>query len=103
MRYWGHRVKCPSCDCVALLHGSPAGIPQKELDEDGILEKQRMLPSNFECAGCGLKITGYSKLLACGLGEPFISESTYSPIEYFNIDIADAYMNMMGEDNNEPY
>ena len=103
MRYWGHRVKCPSCGCPALLQGSPAGVPKTEVDDDGIVEKQRMLPSDFECVGCGLKITGYSKLLACDLGEPFISTSVTSPLEYFNVDIESAYMSMMEDDNNEPY
>ena len=102
-RYLGHRVSCPSCGCVALLQGSPAGTPIKSVDSDGIVERQRMLPASLECVACELKIIGYSKLVACGLGDAFTSVSTYSPIEYFNIDIANEYESMMGDDNNEPW
>ena len=103
MRYWGHRVKCPSCGCIALLHGSPAGVPKKEVGDDEIVEKQRMLPASLECVACGLKVMGYSKLIACGLGDAFVSESSYSPIEYFDISMPDEHENMMDEDFNEPF
>jgi hypothetical protein len=37
------------------------------------------------------------------LGDAFISASSTSPIEYFNIDIADEYRDLMEEDDNEPF
>ncbi len=101
LRYFGHRVNCPACNSVALLHGSAAGTRKKEVDGGEIVERQRMVPANFECPACGLKINGYSKLLACGLGDAFVSHISYSPIEYFDIDIVDEYHNIMDEDNNE--
>lgn len=101
-RHHGHRVNCPSCASVALVHGSSSGTPTTNVDKDGIIEKQTMLPANFECIACGLKIAGYSKLVACGLGDTYVSTSQYDAIEYFEIDIEEEIRGMMYEDNNEP-
>lgn len=101
-RHHGHRVNCPSCDSVALVHGSSSGAPKTTVDEDGIIEKQTMLPASFECIACGLKIAGYSKLVACGLGDTYVSTSQYDAVEYFEIDIEEEIRGMMYEDNNEP-
>lgn len=102
-RHHGHRVKCPSCNNIALVQGSSTGAPKMTVDEDGIIEKQTMLPSIFECVACGLKITGYSKLVACGLGNTFQSTNHYDAVEYFEIDIQEEMRGMYEEDNNEPF
>jgi len=44
-----------------------------------------MLPSSFECTACSLKVSGYSKLNACGLGDAFIATSHYGAAEYFDL------------------
>ena len=44
-----------------------------------------MLPSAFECIACGLKISGLSKLSACGLGDAFTSTTRMTPAEYFGL------------------
>lgn len=102
-RHHGHRVMCPACNSVALIQGSSTGAPKTTVDEDGIIEKQTMLPSSFGCVACGLKITGYSKLVACGLGNTYTSTSHYDAVEYFEIDIEEELRNLMYEDNNEPF
>ena len=61
-----------------------------------------MKPEAFHCIACGLKISGYSKLLAAGLGNTFVATSNYDALEYFEIDIAEHYRDMMADDNNEP-
>jgi DNA-directed RNA polymerase subunit RPC12/RpoP len=101
LRHYGHRVKCPSCGSTALVQGKEAGEPKRTVDDDGIVERQVMKPEAFSCVACGLKIAGFSKLLAAGLGNTFISSSTYDAIECFNIDIEEKMRDMMGEDNNE--
>lgn len=78
------------------------GVAKTSADEDGIVERQAMKPEDFYCAACGLKITGYSKLLACGLGESYISTSHYGAVEYFGID-ADKLARSMWEDDNNEY
>lgn len=102
-RHHGHRVSCPSCGSVALILGSVSGAPMTMVDEDGIIEKQTMRPASFECVACGLKISGYSKLVACGLGDAFTSTVHYDATEYFDIDIEEEFRGMMEEDNNEPF
>lgn len=99
-RALGHRVSCPACDCISLLHGSSAG-PETQTYKDGLIViRQPMLPSSFECKGCRLKIVGYSKLSACGLGGTFTSTSTFDPVEYFEEDFKSQY-SRFDEDNNE--
>jgi hypothetical protein len=100
-RYYGHRVPCPACGSVAALHGSPSGPVSRSVEEDEIIERQPMLPSNFECMACGLRIAGYSKLVACGLGDLFTETSHYEPLEFFDIDVEDHYRSMMEDDRNE--
>jgi hypothetical protein len=103
LRHYGHRTTCPACNSSALLQGKAAGIPRRTVEDDGICERQVMKPEAFACIACGLRISGYSKLLAAGLGDTFISTSHYSAVEYFEIDIDERLRNLMDEDNNEPW
>lgn len=102
-RHHGHRIECPACNSVALIQGRSTGAPKTAVDEDGITEKQTMLPASFVCAACGLKISGYSKLVACGLGNTYVSTNHYDAVEYFAIDLEEEIRNMVYEDNNEPF
>jgi len=52
---------------------------------DEVVQRQTMLPSAFECIACGLKIAGYSKLSACGLGDAFSEMTTYTAAEFFDL------------------
>lgn len=86
-RHAGHRVICPSCGSPALLQGSPSGVVSTQIDqrEGQIVQRQRMLPTSFECVACSLRIHGLSKLTACGLGGAFTGMSFYTPEEFFNL------------------
>lgn len=97
----GHRVPCPACESIGLVHGVPAGPEAPTYKDDLIVLRQPMLPSSFECKACGLKIVGYSKLSACGLGGTFTSTSYTDPVDYFEDDFRDRFSGM-DEDNNEP-
>jgi predicted RNA-binding Zn-ribbon protein involved in translation (DUF1610 family) len=88
-RHLGHRVACPSCGSTGLVHGNPIGEPARSLDGETIVERETMLPSRFECPACGLKVAGYSKLNACGLGDTFTSATRYDAAEYFREESAD--------------
>jgi hypothetical protein len=96
----GHRVSCPACGSQALLLGTPAGSPKVFLDGDIVIEKNPMLPSTFECKACGLKIAGYSKLHACGLGDTYTSTHHYEAADYFGVSVEDEWRGM-DDDNNE--
>lgn len=103
LRYDGHRTDCPSCFCTALIQGKPAGEPRREVSEDGIVERQSMRPESFQCVACGLKFSGYSKLLAAGLGDMYIATSHYDALEYFEVDIEEHIRGLMEDDNNESF
>ncbi|HIE5768601.1 TPA: hypothetical protein ACXN3T_003428 [Proteus mirabilis] len=83
----GHRVNCPACGSLALLQGSPSSTIKTTIDNDQeeVIQKQDMLPSIFECIGCGLKINGYSRLSACGLGDSYVTTTTYTIAEFYNL------------------
>lgn len=102
-RATGHRAPCPACSSSGLIHGSAIDSPTHALDSDGelVVEKQPMLPASFECSACGLKISGFSKLNACGLGDTYTSTSYYDSVEFFGADQDDPYRGFE-EDNNEP-
>lgn len=101
LRHYGHRVDCPACGSRAIVQGKASGEAKRTVDEDGIYERQVMKPDNFYCLACGLKISGYSKLLVAGLGSTYISTSHYDAVEFFNIDIEKHMRNLMEDDNNE--
>jgi hypothetical protein len=84
-RHAGHRVTCPACGSPALVRGSGQGVVTTEIGEDMIVQRQTMLPSSFECVACGLKISGFSKLSACGLGDAFTATSTSAAAEFFGL------------------
>ncbi|WP_438869341.1 hypothetical protein [Pseudomonas sp. L1(2025)] len=101
LRHYGHRINCPACQSVALIQGKAAGEAKKSVSDDGVIEKQIMKPEAMHCIACGLKIAGYSKLLAAGLGSTYISTSQYDAMEYFSIDLDEHVRSMMEDDNNE--
>jgi hypothetical protein len=97
-RQTGHRVSCPACTNDALVVGDPISEPIRKLEGDLIIEAQEYLPSKFECIACQFKITGFSKLSACRLGETYKSTSTYDAAEYYAPE--DEYPGF-DDDNNE--
>ena len=82
-RHDGHRVKCPACGSNALVFGLPSAAPMKTIKGDVITETQQFMPAKFECVGCGLKISGYSQLTACGLGDTYKAAILYDAAEYY--------------------
>jgi hypothetical protein len=61
-----------------------------------------MLPSTFECIACGLRISGLSKLSACGLGDAFTAKSIYSAADFFGLYTEDELEEARGEMPNYP-
>jgi len=85
VRQSGHRVDCVSCNSPSLLQGSASGAVSTEVKDDEVIQRQTMLPSSFECVACGLKISGFSKLVACGYGDAFSEKTTYTAAEFFEL------------------
>lgn len=86
-RQSGHRVNCPACESPALLQGSPSSSIKTTIDneQEEVVQKQHMLPSLFECIGCGLKINGFSRLNACGLGDSYVTTTTFTIADFYNL------------------
>ncbi len=84
-RHAGHRTRCPACNSPSLIRGSSHGDVTTEVNEDTVVQRQTMLPSSFECIACCLRISGLSKLSACGLGDAFTATSQYSVAEFFGL------------------
>lgn len=96
-RQAGHRAVCPACGSPALVQGSPSGTVATSVDDDDVVQRQTMLPSSFECIACGLRISGLSKLSACGLGDAFTAKSAYSAAEFFGLHTEDELEEARGE------
>ena len=96
-RHTGHRVDCPACSSPALLQGNPSGTVTTDVNGDDVVQRQSMLPSMFECIACELRIVGFSKLSACGLGNSFKVTSTYSAAEFFDLYTEDDLEEARGE------
>ena len=86
-RHTGHRVVCPACSSNAVVQGTPSGPVARNVDVDGdeVVERQKLLPSSFECIACGLRIVGFSRLSTCRLGGVFTAKSTYTAAEFFGL------------------
>ena len=84
-RHQGHLIPCPACNATALLSGDPSGPVTKEINSDVIVERQSIVPVQFQCYACDLRISGLSRLNACGLGEPFTMTTDYSAADYFGL------------------
>lgn len=81
----GHVVDCPACQARSLVKGDKIAPVRIEVTEDHIISRQTMLPSSFECIACGLKISGYSRLLACDLGSQFTMTVEFPVAQYFGL------------------
>jgi len=84
-RHAGHRTSCPACNSPSLLRGSSHGAVTTEVGDDLVVQKQTMVPSSFECIACTLRISGLSKLSACGLGDAFTATSRWSVADFFGL------------------
>lgn len=84
-REGGHRANCPACTSPALIQGTPSGPVATEFREDEVIQRQSMLPSSFACIACELRITGLSRLTACGLGGVFSARTMHSISDYYGL------------------
>lgn len=86
----GHHVrvhKCPSCAGLGSLGGAPVGRSSMLLDDDGIYQETRIVPSLFSCKICGLEIKGLDELIAAKMPHEFVSRDEVDAVEHFGIDV----------------
>lgn len=85
-----HRVDCPSCGANATVQGDtfgPVRVTHDE-DDDGMAEvvvRQAVVPRNFLCQACGLRLDGYAELLAANLGDQYSRTTRYTPSEFYEL------------------
>ncbi len=80
-----HRVNCPACNCIATLQGTEFGKEKISQEENEIIVRQAVTPTNFECKACELKLNGYSELEAAKLNGQYMRKTVYSPEEYYGL------------------
>ncbi len=80
-----HRVTCPACRCIASVQGITFGKEKVDHENDGIVVRQAVSPTNFECQACGLRLSGYAELEAASLGGQYTRRTTYTPEEYYGL------------------
>lgn len=83
-RPWkGHVVACPSCGSKALLKGQEITQQSPVFEGDDLVVRSVMLPTEFECVACSLRIVGHNELFAAGLGDEFIHREIHDPVTYY--------------------
>lgn len=117
-----HKVPCPACGSDAAVEGPAFGLESVESIDDEIVTKQSVIPNEFSCSACNLKLSGYAELSTAGLGNKYTRTSYITPEDYFgmlnpedsyaisdlveehlraNPDVVDEYVRAQMEYNNE--
>jgi hypothetical protein len=102
-----HRAICPSCKSTGLLQGEAFGNEHVSHGDGEIVVKQSVAPTSFACSPCGLKLNGFSELVAAGLSGHYTRTTTFSPEEYYglvdldNLDIGELAMKWLSEQGPE--
>jgi hypothetical protein len=92
----GHLVPCPACSTKALLTGEQVRQQPARLEDDELVVRATMLPTQLKCLACGLVISGHNQLHAAELGGTFTLTDRYDPFEYYAPEPEpewDSYMN----------
>jgi len=79
----GHVVDCPSCGSKALLHGEEIRQQPPVLENEELVVRSLMLPTELVCEGCGLTIKGHSQLYVAGFGSQFTNTVKYDPVDFY--------------------
>lgn len=81
-----HKVSCPSCSNSALIFGNKVVKSQKLLHDNYIEILKYIIPTEFECKICGLRLESYQELKIASLPLHYSRKINYSPAEYYGFD-----------------
>lgn len=84
-----HKITCPACNCIATVKGELIGKSQVENLEDEVVVRQSVIPTEFYCTACNLKLNGYGSLQVAEVADYFTHRINYAPAEYY--DLIDPY------------
>jgi hypothetical protein len=60
-------------------------ITGSSTEDDEIVVRQAVSPSDFSCSACGLKLSTYAELEMAALGEPYTRTTRSSPEQYYGL------------------
>ncbi|WP_028206415.1 hypothetical protein [Paraburkholderia nodosa] len=80
---FGHVIDCPSCGSKALLMGEEIRQQPPVLENDEMVVRSLMLPTELVCKACALTVKGHNQLYAAGFGSQFTKTLTYDPVDYY--------------------
>jgi len=95
--YTSH-INCPACKSKAKISGQIAKTNEPTLEGDEIVRQVSILPTEFVCKACELKLSGYDYLQAAELGGYIIQEERFDAMEYYDFDPADYFAPDYGND-----
>ena len=97
-RVYSSHILCPACKSKALISGQIARSNEPYLDGDEIVRQISILPTEFHCWACELKLLGYDQLQAAELGGYINQDERFDAKEYYDFDPADFYEPDYGND-----
>jgi hypothetical protein len=97
-RVYSSHILCPACKSKALISGQIARTNEPTLDGDEIVRQISILPTEFICWACELKLSGYDQLQAADLGGYINQEERFDAKEYYDFDPVDFYEPDYGND-----
>lgn len=97
-----HRVICPACGCTAMVQGRPFGKEHvTHGDDDEIIVKQAVSPTEFACSACELHLSTFAELEVAGVADHYTRTTMCSADEYYGLihpDDVDSYLAAQAED-----
>lgn len=98
LRVYSSKILCPSCKSKAIISGQIARSNEPYLDGDEIVRQISILPTEFHCSACELKLSGYDQLQAADLGGYINQDERFEAKEYYDFDPADYIGEEYGND-----
>lgn len=90
-RVYSSHIFCPACKSKALISGEIARSNEPYLDGDEIVRQISILPTEFQCSACELKLSGYHWLQAAEVGGYINKDERFDAKEYYYFDPTDFF------------
>jgi len=98
LKIYSSHILCPSCKSKALISGQIARSNEPYLEGNEIVRQISILPTEFHCWACELKLSGYHRLQAADLGGYINQDERFDAKEYYDFDPIDFFEPDYGND-----